>query len=181
MQLDRVMVPMMSAFGMPYSPESLEEKRHNLSVVATSHNTAEILSVFTMLVVVGCEAMLSVWGFSSGSSDTGVSTSMPAKFRETGVTGAWRGEVPKAEVAIALLMVLFLRTICTLFEDKLGAKRFGARGGTVNKMIDLILRDGPQNKRAMCFMIVLAQLIIMPTEMAYVGMDLHAAAAEADD
>ena len=48
-------------------------------------------------------------------------------------------------------------------------------------MIDLILRDGPQNKRAMCFMIVLAPRIIMPTEMAYVGMDLHAAAAEADD
>ena len=77
---------------------------------------------------------------------------MPAKFRETGVTEL-AGEVPKAGGGDPrLLMVLFLRTICTLFEDKLGAKRFGARGGTVNKMIDLILRDGPQNKRAMCFM-----------------------------
>ena len=106
---------------------------------------------------------------------------MPAKFRETGITGGWRGEVPKAEVAIALLMVLFLRASCTLFEDKLGAKRFGARGGTVTKMVDLILRDGPQYKRAMCFLTMLAPLMILPTELAYVGLDLQAAAAEADD
>ena len=78
-------------------------------------------------------------------------------------------------------MVFVLRTACTLFEDKFGANRFGPRGATVNKMVDLILRDGPVMKRAMCFSVALAQLIILSTELAYLGFYLHTAAAEDDD
>ena len=48
-------------------------------------------------------------------------------------------------------------------------------------MVDLILRDGPVMKRAMCFSVALAQLIILSTELAYLGFYLHTAAAEDDD
>ena len=82
---------------------------------------------------------------------------------------------------MVLSIVLLLRAACTLFEDKFGASRFGPRGATVNKMVDLILRDGPVMKRAMCFSVALAQLIILPTEIAFIGRGLQAAAAEADD
>ena len=82
---------------------------------------------------------------------------------------------------MVLLMVFVIRAGFTLFEDKLGANRFLPRGATVNKMVDLILRDGPVMKRAMCFSVALAQLIILSTELAYLGFYLHTAAAEDDD
>ena len=74
--------------------------------------------------------------------------------------------------------------------DEQGARRWarcssapglGPRGATVNRMVDLILRDGPVMKRAMCFSVALAQLIILSTELAYLGFYLHTAAAEDDD
>lgn len=180
-------MPFCKVAKMPLTEESYAEKRHNLSVVATSHNIGEILSVLMLLAVLGSEALfMGVFGFSAGS-DGAVSTTMAGKFRESGITGGWRASarsgagVSRAEVAGVLTLVLVLRILCTLFEERLGAKRFGPRGKTVNKFVDLVLREGKVNFRMMCWMCVLAQLFILPSELAYYGADLHAAAKAATD
>ena len=103
------MVPMLNMAGKPYSPETLLEKRHNLSVVATSHNIAQVVSVLMLLVILGCEAVVTGALGLSGSSDAAVSTAMPAHYRTNGITGWWRGEITRAEVAIVLLMVCVVR------------------------------------------------------------------------
>ena len=140
-----------------------------------------------LLVVIGCEAFfMSVLGFSAGS-DSAITATMPAKFRESGITGGWRiaardgAGVSRAEVSAVLVLVLVLRILGTLFEEQLGAKRFGPRGKTVNKFVDLLLREGKVHYRMLCWMTMLAQLFILPSELAYYGADLYKYAKTASD
>ena len=77
--------------------------------------------------------------------------------------------IPFEQSVLALLIVLLGRVGVTLLEEKFGSKRFGPRRKTVKRLLDLIMRDGPRNFRMMCYAMVVAQLFIVPSEMAYYG------------
>ena len=71
-----------------------------------------------------------------------------------------------------LFLVLFLRIAFTLMEEKLGTARFGPRKRTVTKLVDFLMREGEPKLRMMCYMCSLAQLFILPSELAYYGLEL---------
>ena len=91
---------------------------------------------------------------------------VPKKFRYGGITGGWRGDIPRGQTFILVLIILVARIAATLLEEKFGSARFGPRRKHVKTYINLLLKDGAFAFRVMCFAIVLAQLFIMPAEVS---------------
>ena len=97
----------------------------------------------------------------------------PKKFRYSGITGGWRGDIPRGQTFILILFILVARIAATLLEEKFGSARFGPRRKHVKTYINLLLKEGTFAFRVMCFAIVLAQLFIMPAEVsAFVSLTI---------
>ena len=158
--------------GMPTDPEKLAESRTDLCVIATAHNFSEIAAIVFLFILLFAEKLCYAVGLSASGSLADV---MDNRYRTTGMLSGWRldvktGEsIPFEQSVLALLIVLLGRVGVTLLEEKFGSKRFGPRRKTVKRLLDLIMRDGPRNFRMMCYAMVVAQLFIVPSEMAYYG------------
>ena len=90
---------------------------------------------------------------------------MAAKYRDSGITGGWRGDIPRQQTFVLILIILVARIVATLLEEKLGSARFGPRRKHVKTYVTLLLKDGAFSFRVLCIAITLAQLFIIPAEM----------------
>ena len=161
MYLD-VKVKVKALLGIQMTQEQLSEKRTDLAIIGTAHNGAEILSVGVILCILIAEAICVGIGFWDQPF-------MPAKFRYSGITGGWRGDIPRQQTFVLILVILVARIVATLLEEKLGSARFGPRRKHVKTYVALLIKDGAFSFRVLCYAILLAQLFIMPAELGYFG------------
>ena len=151
----------------PSTPEVNHSKRVDLAVIATAHNFAEIASVALFLIILAAEAVGVAMGLSARSPLADMGKEIQAdRYRESGITKGWRGDIPARETAAVLLIVLVCRVVGTLIEEKVGSARFGPRRGHVKKFLQLLLVDGPRRFRIMCYALTIGQIFIVPAEMA---------------
>ena len=145
-----------------FTPEVLKQKRTDVAIIGFAHNVAELLAALVVLCILIAEAICVGIGFWDQPF-------MPAKYRNSGITGGWRGDIPRAHTFMLVLIVLVARWYSTILEEKFGSARFAPRRNVVKTYITLLLRDGPFPFRVMCYAVMLAQLFIMSGDLAYFG------------
>ena len=168
-----------TCLGRPTDPEALAEARTDLVIVGVSHNFAEVFSVVLVILILLAEQTCYAIGF---SPDGRLGSVLPDRYRKTGMTGGWRlnhdtfETIPMSQTIGALLIVLCGRILITLLEEKHGSKSFSPRRKHVKRVLDLFIHDGPFEFRMLCYAMVISQLFIVPSEMAYFGRWMYESA-----
>ena len=167
------------ALGLPPSTEEgLEVKKNNLAVVATAHNTSQVIAPVVLLMILACEQLWRSTGFSLRGDMAEV---MVPYYRETGMIVEWRNGVSATETALVIAIVIMTRVIATVVEEKLTASMNPDHRRVAARLIELLFKDGPPEYRALTAMMTLACLFVMPAELAFVGKELADARAASDD
>ena len=150
--------------GKPSDKARLAERRIDLVIFATGHNFVEVLAAVAMLLLLFAEAVVRATGLKPNGSLASVATPW---FLETGMLSGWRGGVTTEETAVVLAVVLFVRVVATLFEEKINAKYRHHSA----KYVELLVRDGPANLRKMNLVFIIAIFFVWFGETAMYGKE----------